>query len=109
MPLKSKSRAEIEEKQPVSSCWGSSGFGLSGCAPGSSLQPMLFSVLRLLPHVTEPEWELASCSHLEIMTCSTAAIATTTCFYKDLYPEVLKMTSTEDLDCVSTAHGGIKS
>lgn len=43
------------------------------------------------------------------MICSTAVKAITICFYKDLYPEVLKMTSAEDFDFVSIAYGGIKS
>lgn len=109
MPLKSKSEAGTEQKQPGTSCWGSGGFWFSGCGSGSSLQPMLFSVLRLLPRVTGPGWELASCSHLEIIIYSTAVRAITTCFYKDLYAEVLKMTSAEDFHCVSIAYGGIQS
>lgn len=94
--LKSRSEAGTEEKQPGTHRGGSGGFWFSGGGARSSLQPMLFSALRLLPRVTGPERELASCSRLEIIVCSPAVKAITTCFYKDLYPEVLKMTSAED-------------
>jgi len=107
VPLKSKPEAGTKQKQPGTSCWTRVDFGSLEVAQGPPSS--LFSMLRFLPRVTGPGWELALHSHLEIIICSTAVKAITTCFYKDLCPEVLKMTSAEDFHCVSIAYGGIKS
>lgn len=78
--------------------------------PPSGLCSLLLSGFLLSSHgAGGGNSSLASRSHLEVMICSTAVKAITICFYKDLYPEVLKMTSAEDFDFVSIAYGGIKS